>query len=51
MAVARRFFDKSMRANGVPEKVAMDKSGANKAANNAINTGRDAPIGAPGQNI
>jgi putative transposase len=30
-----------MRDNGVPEKVAMDKSGANKAAIDAINAGRD----------
>ena len=26
MAAARRFFDKAMQANGVPEKVTMDKS-------------------------
>ena len=32
MAAARRFFDKAMGANGDPSKVAMDKSGANKAA-------------------
>jgi putative transposase len=44
MAAAKRFFDKAMRENGVPEKVAMDKSGANKAAIDAINAGRDAPI-------
>ena len=30
-AAALRFFEKSMKANGAPEKVAMDKSGANKA--------------------
>lgn len=41
MAAAKRFFDKAMRENGVPEKVTMDKSGANKAA---INVGRDVPI-------
>ena len=29
---AMRFFEKAMRANEVPEKVTMDKSGANKAA-------------------
>jgi len=29
---AMRFFNKAMQANGVPEKVAMDKSGANKSA-------------------
>ena len=31
MTGAKRFFDKAMRGNGAPEKVAMDKSGANKA--------------------
>ena len=31
-AAAMRFFDKAMLLNGLPEKVAMDKSGANKAA-------------------
>ena len=44
MAAAKRFFDKAMEANGDPEKVAMDKSGANKAAIDAINEGRDVPI-------
>jgi len=44
MAAAKRFFDKAMRQNGVPEKVTMDKSGANKAAIDAINTGRDVSI-------
>jgi transposase-like protein len=29
---AMRFFNKAMQANGVPEKVTMDKSGANKSA-------------------
>ena len=33
-----------MEANGAPDKVAMDKSGANKAAIDAINAGRDVPI-------
>jgi putative transposase len=28
-AAAKRFFDKAMRHNGDPEKVTMDKSGAN----------------------
>jgi putative transposase len=32
MAAAKRFFDKTMGANGDPNKVAMDKSGANKPA-------------------
>ena len=33
-----------MLANGDPDKLAMDKSGANKAAIEAINTCRDVPI-------
>ena len=44
MGAAKRFFYKAMRANGDPDKVAMDKSGANKAAIDAINAGRDVPI-------
>ena len=44
MAAAKRFFEKAMGANGDPDKVAMDKSGANKAAIDAINAGRDVPI-------
>ena len=44
MAAAKRFFDKAMGANGAPNKVAMDKSGANKAAMNTINAGRDVSI-------
>jgi putative transposase len=44
MASAKRFFDKAMEANGDPDKVAMDKSGANKAAMDAINAGRTALI-------
>ena len=44
MAAARRFFDKATGANGDPDKVAMDKSGANKAAIDAINAGRDIQI-------
>ena len=44
MAAAKRFFDKAMGANGDPDKVAMDKSGANKAAIDAINAKRDVPI-------
>jgi len=39
-AAAKRFFDKAMKANGDPEKVTMDKSGANKAAMDDINDGR-----------
>lgn len=44
MAAAKRFFDKAIGANGPPDKVAMDKSGANKAAIDAINAGREVPI-------
>ncbi|MEO7493409.1 MAG: IS6 family transposase [Massilia sp.] len=44
MAAAKRFFDKAMGANGDPDKVVMDKSGANKAAIDAINAGRAVPI-------
>jgi putative transposase len=44
MAAAKRFFNKAIGANGDPDKIAMDKSGANKAAIDAINTGRDVPI-------
>ena len=36
-AAALRFFEKAMKASGVPEKVTMDKSGANKAAMDEIN--------------
>jgi putative transposase len=41
---AKRFFDKAMRHNDVPEKVTMDKSAANKAAIDAINDEREVPI-------
>ena len=44
MAAAKRFFDTAMGANGDPDKVAMDKSGANNAAIDAINAGRGVPI-------
>ena len=44
MAAAKRFFDKAMGANGDPNKVAMDKSGANKAAIDAINADRSVSI-------
>ena len=43
-APALRFFDKAMQANGVPEKVMMDKSGANKAAMDEINGRGETPI-------
>jgi transposase-like protein len=41
---ARRYFEKSMAQNGVPQMVTIDKSGANLAALEAINVDRDAPI-------
>ena len=44
MVAAKRFFDKAMQMNGEPEKIAMDKSGANKTAIDAINAGRDVPV-------
>jgi putative transposase len=43
-AAAKRFFEKAMRHNGDPEKVTMDKSGANKAAIDGINQDRELPI-------
>jgi len=44
MAAAKRFFEKAMRENDAPEKIAMDKSGANKAAIDEINGGKAVPI-------
>ena len=44
MAAAMRFFEKAMRENDVPEKIAMDKSGANKAAIDEINNTMAVPI-------
>ena len=43
-AAATRFFEKAMCQNGDPEKVTMDKSGANKAAMDGINKDRNVPI-------
>ena len=43
-AAAVRFFEKAMKASGVPEKVTMDKSGANKAAMEEINGRGETPI-------
>jgi transposase-like protein len=43
-AAAKRFFDKAMEANGTPEKVTMDKSGANKAAIDEINAAMEIPM-------
>jgi putative transposase len=44
MTAAKRFFYKAMEENGDPDKVAMEKSGGNKAAIDAINAGRAVPI-------
>ena len=43
-AAAMRFFEKAMKISGVPEKVTMDKSGANKAAMDEINAKGEMPI-------
>ena len=40
MAAAKRFFNEAMAANGVPDKIAMDKSGADKAAIHDIDASR-----------
>ena len=41
---ARRYFEKSIAQNGVPETVTIDKNGANLAALEAINDDRETPI-------
>lgn len=38
LAAARRFFKKAITSNGVPQKVVIDKSGANLAGLQAMNT-------------
>ncbi|WP_408385170.1 IS6 family transposase [Paraburkholderia madseniana] len=43
-AAARHYFEKAIAQNGAPETVTMDKSGANLAALQAINTERETPI-------
>ena len=43
-AAALRFFEKAMKASGVPEKVTMDQSGANKAAMDEINARGEARV-------
>src|SRR6202521_2769107 len=43
-AAARRYFEKAIAGNGVPETVTIDKSGANLAGLNAINADREVPI-------
>jgi transposase-like protein len=41
---ARRYFEKAIEQNGVPETITVDKSGANLAALEAINAERETPI-------
>ncbi|WP_208328516.1 IS6 family transposase [Paraburkholderia sp. BL6665CI2N2] len=41
---ARRYFEKSIAQNGMPETVTIDKSGADLAALEAINDARETPI-------
>jgi transposase-like protein len=43
-AVARRYFGKAIEQNGEPETIAVDKSGANLAALEALNAERLTPI-------
>ena len=44
MAAVKRFFDNVMGSSGEPDKVALDKSCANKAAIDAINASRSMQI-------
>ena len=37
LAAARRFFKRAIAANGVPDRVVIDKSGANLAGLQAVN--------------
>jgi putative transposase len=43
-AAARRFFEKAKRHSPVPDKVTMDKSGANQAGLEQLNKERQVPI-------
>ncbi|GGC67297.1 hypothetical protein GCM10011400_64020 [Paraburkholderia caffeinilytica] len=43
-AAARRYFEKAIEQNGEPETIAVDKSGANLAELEALNTERLTPI-------
>jgi transposase-like protein len=43
-SAALRFFEKAMRYSDNPDKVTMDKSGANQAAVEQLNTERETPI-------
>lgn len=44
MVAARRYFEKAIGHNGEPATVTIDKSGANLAAPESINAGREQPI-------
>ena len=44
MVAARRYFEKAIRQNGEPGTVTIDKSGANLAALESINAGREQPL-------
>ena len=41
---ARRFFEKSIAQNSVPETITIDKSGSNLVALHAVNAERETPI-------
>jgi putative transposase len=41
---ALRFFEKAMQANGLPKKVTMDKSGANKSAIDQVIENKDIAV-------
>ena len=41
---ARRYFEQAIARNTVPETVTIDKSGANRAALEAVNAERETPI-------
>jgi len=43
-AAALQFLEKAMKASGAPEKVTLDKSGANKAATDEINGRSETPV-------
>ena len=44
MDAAKRFFYKTIGANGDPNKVAMNKSRANNTAMDTVNAGRHVPL-------
>ena len=43
-AAAMHFFEKAIRDNGIPEKVSIDKNGANTSAIDQINVNRDISV-------